>query len=55
MRNQTSDGRHQIVLTAADGLSNPTATAVLGHVLEVTSAAYVTRKNPNVLIARLHR
>ena len=50
-----TDGRHQIVLTAADGLSNPTATAVFGHVLEVTSAAYVTRKNPNVLIAQLHR
>jgi hypothetical protein len=42
------------VLTAADGLSNPTATAVVGHVLDVTSAAYVTRKNPNVLIAQLH-
>lgn len=50
-----TDGRHQIVLTAADGLSNPTATAVLGHVLEVTSAAYVTGKDPNVLIAQLNR
>lgn len=48
-----TDGRHQIVLTAADGLSNPTSTAVLGHVLEVTSAAYITRKDPNLLIAHL--
>jgi len=43
------------VLTAANGLSNPTATAVHGHVLEVTSAAYFTGKDPNLLIARLDR
>jgi sugar lactone lactonase YvrE len=49
-----TDGRHQIVLTAKDGLSNPTATAVRGHVLEVTSAAYYTKKDPNLLIAQLH-
>lgn len=50
-----TDGRHRIVLTAANGLSNPTATAVCGHVLEVTSAAYYTGKDPNLLIAQLHR
>lgn len=50
-----TDGRHRIVLTASDGLSNPTATAVCGHVLEVTSAAYITGKDPNLLIAQLHR
>ena len=50
-----TDGRHRIVLTASDGLSNPTATAVCGHVLEVTSAAYFTKKDPNVLIAQLDR
>jgi len=48
-----TDGRHQIVLTAANGLSNPTSTAVSGHILEVTSAAYITGKDPNLLIARL--
>jgi hypothetical protein len=50
-----TDGRHRIVLTASDGLSNPTSTAVCGHVLEVTSAAYITGKDPNLLIAQLHR
>ena len=50
-----TDGRHRIVLTASDGLSNPTATAVCGHVLEVTSAAYFTGKDPNLLIAQLDR
>ena len=50
-----TDGRHQIVLTATNGLSNPTSTAVRGHVLEVTSAAYYTKKDPNLLIAQLHR
>jgi len=50
-----TDGRHQIVLTARNGLSNPTSTAVRGHVLEVTSAAYYTKKDPNLLIAQLHR
>lgn len=50
-----TNGRHRIVLTARDGLSNPTSTAVRGHVLEVTSAAYITGKDPNLLIAQLHR
>ena len=49
-----TDGRHQIVLTAKNGLSTPTSTAVRGHVLEVTSAAYYTKKDPNLLIAQLH-
>jgi hypothetical protein len=50
-----TDGRHRIVLTASDGLSNPTSTAVRGHVLEVTSAAYITGKDPNLLIAQVNQ
>jgi hypothetical protein len=50
-----TNGCHRIVLTARDGLSNPTSTAVRGHVLEVASAAYVTGKDPNLLIAQLRR
>jgi len=43
----------QAVLTAADGLSNPTDVAVRGDALYVTNAAYFTRKNPNLLVGRL--
>lgn len=46
-------GQPQAVLTTADGLSNPTDVAVRGHSLYVTSAAYFTRDDPNLLIARL--
>lgn len=45
----------QVVLTAADGLSNPTDVAVRHHIIYVTSAAYFTFKDPNLLIAHLHR
>jgi sugar lactone lactonase YvrE len=46
-------GQPQLVLTAADGLSNPTDVAVRGHSLYVTSAAYFTRRNPNLLVGCL--
>jgi len=47
------DGTHTTVLTAADGLSNPSSVAVTGHTIYVTSAAYVTGKDPNLLTAQL--
>ncbi len=50
-----TNGRHLIVLTAREGQSNPTSTAVRGHVLEVASAAYITGKDPNLVIAQWHR
>jgi hypothetical protein len=47
------DGTHTIVLTAADGLSNPTSVAVRGKTIYVPSAAYMTQKDPNLLLAQL--
>jgi streptogramin lyase len=47
--------RPQVLLTAADGLSNPTDVAVRHGTVYVTSAAYFTFSNPNLLIAHLHR
>lgn len=47
------DGAATTVLTARDGLSNPTAVAVLGRTVYVPSGAYVTRRDPNLLVARL--
>lgn len=47
------DGTHQTVLTAADGLSNPTSVAVRGSTAYVASGAYFTRVDPNVLLVRL--
>lgn len=49
------DGTHTIVLTAADGLSNPTSVAVRGRTFYVPSAAYMTRQDPNLLVAHLGR
>ncbi|MFS8204937.1 hypothetical protein ACLVWQ_40475 [Streptomyces sp. CWNU-52B] len=46
-------GRTEVLLTAADGLSNPTSVAVRGRTLLVPSAAYTTQKDPNLLIATL--
>ncbi|MFB7979168.1 SMP-30/gluconolactonase/LRE family protein [Streptomyces vinaceus] len=48
-----SDGTHSTVLTAADGLQNPTALALRGDTAYVLSAAYVTAKDPNLLLAHL--
>jgi sugar lactone lactonase YvrE len=47
------DGTHTIVLTADDGLQNPTSVAVCGSTVLVPSAAYFTRTDPNLLLARL--
>ena len=49
------DGSEQTALTAADGLSNPSAVAVRGGTVYVLSSAYVTRTDPNILLAHLHR
>ncbi|HEY3608176.1 MAG TPA: hypothetical protein VGL06_11780 [Pseudonocardiaceae bacterium] len=47
------DGTHQIVLTAADGLTSPTSIAVRGSTVYVASAAYANRIDPNLLLAKL--
>ncbi|WP_329556589.1 hypothetical protein [Streptomyces sp. NBC_00696] len=41
------------VLTAADGLRNPTAIEVRGDTVYVLDAAYVTAEDPNLLVAGL--
>ncbi|WP_369250405.1 SMP-30/gluconolactonase/LRE family protein [Streptomyces sp. R41] len=48
------DGSHSIVLTPADGLQNPTSIALRGDTVYVLSAAYVTAKDPNLLLAHLN-
>lgn len=47
------DGTYRTVLTAADGLQNPTSLALHGDTAYVLSAAYVTAKDPNLLLAHL--
>jgi hypothetical protein len=47
------DGSKRTVLTAADGLSNPSSIAVRGDAAYVLSAAYLTQKDPNVMLASL--
>ncbi|WEO93701.1 hypothetical protein A6P39_006570 [Streptomyces sp. FXJ1.172] len=47
------DGSRTVALSRRDGLSNPTSVAVLGRIVYVPSAAYVTREDPNLLLARL--
>jgi sugar lactone lactonase YvrE len=49
------DGSEQTVLTAADGLSNPSSVAIRGSTVYVLSAGYLTRNDPNILLASLHR
>src|SRR5262245_24320728 len=49
------DGTHTILLTSADGLSNPTSVAVAGDTVYIPSAAYLTQDDPNLLLARLTR
>ena len=46
-------GAHQTVLTADDGLSNPTSVAIRGNTMYVPSAAYITQNDPNLLVAQL--
>lgn len=48
------DGTHSTVLTTADGLQNPTSIALRGDTAYVLSAAYVTAKDPNLLLAHLN-
>ena len=48
-----ASGWHRTVLTAADGLQNPTSIAIRGTTVYVLSAAYLTAKDPNVLLAQL--
>ena len=49
----TPGGAAQAVLTAADGLSGPSSVAVSGRTVYVTSAAYATGVDPNLLLAHL--
>jgi WD40 repeat protein len=46
-------GAHTTVLTAADGVSNPTSAAVRGNSVYITSGAYFTGTDPNLLEGRL--
>jgi sugar lactone lactonase YvrE len=48
------DGSQQTVLTAADGLSNPSSLAVRGGTVYVLSAAYLTQTDPNIMLANLN-
>ena len=50
----TPGGHPQAVLTAADGLSNPTDVTVRHHTIYISSAAYFTFNDPNLLIAHFH-
>ncbi|KUN09699.1 hypothetical protein AQI95_03815 [Streptomyces yokosukanensis] len=47
------DGATTTVLSARDGLSNPTAVAVSGRTVYVANAAYYTQRDPNLLLAHL--
>ncbi|MGW2276502.1 hypothetical protein [Streptomyces sp. NPDC001770] len=47
------DGTHSTVLTAADGLQNPTSLAVRGATAYVASGAYTTDEDPNLLAVHL--
>jgi hypothetical protein len=49
----TPDGVSRAVLTTADGLSGPSSVAVSGRTVYVTSAAYATGVDPNLLMAHL--
>ncbi|WP_307783272.1 hypothetical protein [Streptomyces sp. MBT53] len=49
------DGTHTAVLTAADGLQTPTSIAVHDRTVYVPGAAYLTNKDPNLLLAQLDR
>ncbi|WP_406862860.1 hypothetical protein ABZO31_21505 [Streptomyces sp. HUAS MG47] len=49
------DGTHKILLTAQDGLSNPTSAAVHKGTLYVPSAAFFTQTDPNLLLADLEK
>jgi hypothetical protein len=46
-------GTSSTALTSSAGLSNPTAIAVQGNEVYITSGAYFTRTDPNLLVATL--
>ncbi|WP_405015839.1 hypothetical protein [Kitasatospora sp. NBC_00070] len=46
-------GAPTVVLTHQDGLSSPTSVAVCGSTAYVTSAAFATLQDPNLLLARI--
>lgn len=48
----TPDGKYTIVLTATDGLSNPTSVVVRGKTIDVANSAYFTAADPNLLLAQ---
>ncbi|MFB6878319.1 hypothetical protein [Streptomyces sp. NPDC056323] len=47
------DGTHSVVLTAADGLQNPTSIAIRGGTAYIASGAYFTNTDPNVLVVHV--
>lgn len=47
------DGTHTTLLTAADGVQNPTSVAVNGSTVDIASAAYFTNADPNLLTVHL--
>ncbi|MFF9765582.1 hypothetical protein ACF1GT_03015 [Streptomyces sp. NPDC014636] len=47
------DGTATTLLTAGNGLSDPTSVAVRGRTVYVPSAAFFTRRDPNLLLAHL--
>ncbi|MFG2692092.1 hypothetical protein [Kitasatospora sp. NPDC048407] len=47
------DGTRSTVLTAADGLQNPTSIGVRGRTAYIANAAYSTGTDPNLTVARL--
>ncbi|MFI6147132.1 hypothetical protein [Streptomyces sp. NPDC051109] len=49
------DGTHTIVLTGKDGLSGPTSVAVRHHKVFVTSGAFLTGIDPNLLVADVEK
>ncbi|MEH0542588.1 hypothetical protein QA802_05710 [Streptomyces sp. B21-105] len=49
------DGTHQVVLDRQNGLSNPTSVTVRGTTAYVTSAAYFTQQDPNLLLAHVRQ
>ncbi|MFB7516352.1 hypothetical protein [Streptomyces sp. NPDC056144] len=51
------DGTHKAVLTAKDGLTNPTSVAVQSRTVYVNNSAFFVQQNqaPNLLLARISR
>jgi len=47
--------RPQVLLTAADGLSTPTSVRLRNDTMYVTSAAYFTGTDPNLLVTHFRR